>query len=227
MLRDNEVKRLEMLRSADPGSLNSTLPYAAYCLRTALIFHFGLAFNLVSTRATNRLDLEYFYYAPFCHVFSSKDRFHRKMASVIVQDQMFVSGDGLKADLADLARQQSSNASNASEADKTHGPPTNDGSITYQAWMKTSKAGFSDVAKEVASHLTPEESAKLFVRYQDISKSKSQSETPSIGMDDCDFIIMEHSVRLDGPCICGSPKLFKDCCGQKLDKKASGLPPAS
>ncbi len=77
-LRGNESERLEALRNALPGSINSTLPYTSYCLRAALIFHFGIAFALVSTRATNRLDLEYFYYAPFCHVFTSGRQFSPK-----------------------------------------------------------------------------------------------------------------------------------------------------
>jgi len=52
-------------------------PYAHYCLRTLLIFQAGLAFGLLSTRGTNRIDLEYLLYAHFGYVFCSNDKFHR------------------------------------------------------------------------------------------------------------------------------------------------------
>lgn len=55
-------------------------PYSHYCLRAMLIFNAGLAFGLVSTRATNRIDLEYLFYAHFGYVFCSNDKFHRTIA---------------------------------------------------------------------------------------------------------------------------------------------------
>jgi hypothetical protein len=114
-LRGDEPEKLEAIRGALPGSISSLMPYTAYCLRGALIFHFGIAFGLVSTRATNRLDLEYFYYAPFCHVFTSGDNFHRKMASMIAPEQMFVPGSILKADLLELSRQRAATESGDNE----------------------------------------------------------------------------------------------------------------
>jgi hypothetical protein len=216
-LRGHEIQRIESLRNASSGTFGSILPYTAYCLRTALIFHFGLAFGLVSTRATCRLDLEYFYYAPFCHVFSSSDNFHRKMASLILREQMFVSGDVLKADLGKLAIQRkASEPAQQDDAAQQYGPPENEESVTHQAWMKTMKPGFKDVAKDIANNLTPEVSAKMLKKYQQLMKTKTQSQPVSISMDDCEFMIIEHTVRADGPCICGGSKMFKDCCGQKM-----------
>lgn len=217
ILGESEAARIQAFRDVPPGSISSILPYTSYCLRAALIFHFGLAFGLVSTRATNRLDLEYFYYAPFCHVFSSGDKFHRKMASLILQERMFVTASVLKADLADLAKQRTEmeQTSRTKEA-REYGPPSNEASVTHQAWMRTMKPGFKDVAKDIASNLTPEASAALLKKFQQLIKDKPQSELPSISMEDCEFIIMQHSVRPNGPCICGSSKMFKDCCGQKL-----------
>jgi hypothetical protein len=215
-LRENEAARVQSFRDVPPGSISSVLPYTSYCLRAALIFHFGLAFGLVSTRGTNRLDLEYFYYAPFCHVFSSGDKFHRKMASLILQQCMFVTASVLKADLADLAKQRTAlEQTEHTEEGRSYGPPPNEASVTHQAWMRTMKPGFKEVAKDIANNLTPEVSAALLKKFQGLMKDKPQSELPSISMDDCEFMIMEHSVRPNGPCICGSSKLFKDCCGQK------------
>src|SRR6266566_8971960 len=92
-----------MTHTAKNGSLGKLAPYTAYCVRVALIFHFALAFNLISTRATNRIDLEYLYYAPFCHAFSSGDTFHRKTAQLVMPAQKYIDRDVLKKDLKDLA----------------------------------------------------------------------------------------------------------------------------
>ena len=217
VLHGNEPQRLEALRDAPPGSINAILPYTSYCLRAALIFHFGLAFALVSTRATNRLDLEYFYYAPFCHLFSSGDKFHRKMASLINNEKVFVEGSALKADLANLAKHRMMMESQGNaDGSRNSVPPSNEASITYQAWKDTMKPGFDKVAKDISSHLTPEISAKILKKYRQMMNNRHHSQAPSVSMEDCEFIIMEHSVRPDGPCICGSLKKFKDCCGQKL-----------
>src|ERR1700678_1312304 len=94
--------------------------------------------------------------------------------------------------------------------------PSNDVSVTYHAWKTTMKPGFEEVATDIGSHLTPETSAKMLKQYQQMMMSRPLSQNPSVSMEDCEFIIMEHSVRADGPCICGSVKMFKDCCGQKV-----------
>ena len=130
---------------------------------------------------------------------------------------MFVTGSVLKADLADLAKQRiAMEQTPQNEEAREYGPPSNEASVTHQAWMRTMKSGFKDVAKDIASNLTPEASATLLKKFQQLIKDKPQSEAPSVSMEDCEFIIMEHSVRPNGPCICGSSKMFKDCCGQKV-----------
>jgi hypothetical protein len=61
------------LHNSPNQSFQSLVPYTAHCVRVGLIFHFALVFGLIGTRSTNRIDMEYLYYAPFCHAFSSGD----------------------------------------------------------------------------------------------------------------------------------------------------------
>ena len=141
---------------------------------------------------------------------------------------MFIAREDLKADLARLAIlcRESDSAAHKNETEHS-GPPKNDASVTYRAWTKTLRPGFSEVAQKMSSQLTPEASAKMLKKFQDLIKTKGQSEPPSVSMDECEFMIMEHSVRFEGPCICGSQKMFKDCCGQKIvAAKHSGEQPA-
>src|SRR6266567_8479914 len=67
-----------------PFFMHAVVPYTVRCMRLALIFHFSLAFRLISTRSTNRLELEYLYYVPFCNVFSSGDALHQALVHCCV-----------------------------------------------------------------------------------------------------------------------------------------------
>src|SRR5208337_4578793 len=80
-------------------------PYAAHVFRVDMFFVNALAAGLISkpTRASNRVDIAYLYYLPFCMVFVSGDNLHRMTAPLFLQkDQVFVWVPDLKADLAKL-----------------------------------------------------------------------------------------------------------------------------
>jgi hypothetical protein len=79
--------------------LRDFAPYASYVLRLYLIFAFGISTGLVSTRASNAIDLEYLFYVPFCMVFSSADNFHQDMWAASAGRNSFVHGADLKEDL--------------------------------------------------------------------------------------------------------------------------------
>ena len=79
-------------------------PYAAHILRVELFFHIALGANLISsTRPSNKIDIAYLYYLPFCDLFVSSDKLHRTCAPLFMRlDQEFIWGLDLKADLAAL-----------------------------------------------------------------------------------------------------------------------------
>jgi len=115
-------------------------PYAHYCLRTMLIFQAGLAFGLLSTRATNRIDLEYLFYAHFGYVFCSNDKFHRTMSPYVLGEfQTFVDADVLKQDLKWLHDEWEGLSESEREQrayDYGSYPPQKSDSITHQLWVK-------------------------------------------------------------------------------------------
>lgn len=126
---------LSKIQKNSSFKLDTDLPYTSRCLRVALIFHFGLAFGLVSTRSTNRIDLEYLYYVPFCMVFSSGDLLHRDLIPFISKDQIFISRDVFKADLKGLAIWWTGLTAKEQEAERHRiGPPEFEASITHQTW---------------------------------------------------------------------------------------------
>ena len=76
-------------------------PYAHYCLTVLTAFYIALANGLIHAEQTERIDLEYLFYLPFCQVFSSDDAFHKQFAPIFLRAQQdFVEGDALKRDLA-------------------------------------------------------------------------------------------------------------------------------
>jgi hypothetical protein len=66
-----------------------------------LFFQIALGADLIGTaRVSNRTDIGYLFYTPFCHVFVSSDNLHRRCAPHFLRpDQSFAWGLDLKADL--------------------------------------------------------------------------------------------------------------------------------
>lgn len=81
--------------------LSKYTPYVAHVVSVELFFHFALAAQQIGTkRASNRIDIAYLYYLPFCHVFVSNDKLHRRCTPLFLRsNQEFVWGQELKNDL--------------------------------------------------------------------------------------------------------------------------------
>ena len=94
--------------------------YGYYCLKVYLIFWWALFSGLVGPRSTHCVDLHYLYELPFCRIFSSKDRFHKKFVPLLITDeQTFINGLDLKSDLKRIEEHVAS----LSEEDKTESFP--------------------------------------------------------------------------------------------------------
>ena len=76
-------------------------PYAAHVLTVEVFFQIALASNLISSiRASNRVDIAYLFYFPFCNVFVSSDKLHQRCAKAFLRpDQEFIWGPDLKSEL--------------------------------------------------------------------------------------------------------------------------------
>jgi len=71
---------LKRWKQAGGPSLQEFAPYAAYNLTVDLFFYLCLDAGLISSeRPSNRVDVAYLYYLPFCMIFTSGDKLHRKI----------------------------------------------------------------------------------------------------------------------------------------------------
>ena len=120
-------------------SLKSFAPYAAHVLAIEVFFYIAGASNLISRKkVTDKIDLTYLFYLPFCMVFVSSDHIHRRCAPLFMRsDQEFVWGPDLKGDLRNIDQY----FDNLPESEKEKGlyaiasrPPYDEDSIVTKLW---------------------------------------------------------------------------------------------
>jgi hypothetical protein len=81
--------------------LRSFTPYGHHCMKADLALIAAMDAQAVPHLASNFIDVQYLYYVPFCTIFVSDDRVHKRLAPLLLrEDQEFVQGTELKADLA-------------------------------------------------------------------------------------------------------------------------------
>lgn len=125
----------------DMSPLTDFAPYAAHVLTVDIFFRIAIENNLIkSNRPSNRVDIAYLYYLPFCHVFVSSDKLHRDCASHFMRkDQSFIWGLDLKRGLSKLEEHYNSLPNGEKEKGliniASH-PPLEIESIVLELWDK-------------------------------------------------------------------------------------------
>ncbi|MCK4825385.1 hypothetical protein KA005_57085, partial [bacterium] len=78
--------------------LKTFAPYASHVLSIEFFFYVAAASNLISRKkVSNKIDLSYLFYLPFCMIFVSSDHIHRRCARLFMRDdQEFIWGPDLK-----------------------------------------------------------------------------------------------------------------------------------
>jgi len=95
---------LERWSTTNHQPLTDYAPYAAHVLTVELFFQIVLAANLISSKTpSNRIDIAYLFNLPFCKLFVSSDKLHRRCTSLfLLNNQEFVWGPMLKNGLCQL-----------------------------------------------------------------------------------------------------------------------------
>ncbi len=89
--------------------LAEMFPYFVHCLKIELFFHVAVDKTLISPdRASNKIDITYLFYLPFCRFFMSNDKLHKRSSVLFLNaGQEFVDGAELKAGLQEICRHYS------------------------------------------------------------------------------------------------------------------------
>jgi len=136
-------------------------PYAYYCLKVELSFALGVVNKFpYFDRRTNKLDVEYCYYLPFCMVFTSGDKFLRDMAKVLLRpNQDFVWAPDLKNDLLRLGAENT--PINDPRVSRFRHPPENADSLVSRLCKKHARPAAVRKAELPIESISPEELAKM------------------------------------------------------------------
>jgi hypothetical protein len=171
--------------------------YAAHVLKVEIFFQIALAANLVSTeRASNRADIAYLFYLPFCHVFVSGDKLHRRCAKVfLTKQQDFVWAPDLKSDLARINTELSAK----SELERQEGlhriaphPPGDSTSLVVSLWKKHAPGAGADTEAKVPPD--PEAEKRLVEHLKSFSEAPTAADVANLPTDDLESVSIHRLV---------------------------------
>ena len=79
-------------------------PYAAHVIMVEVFFHISISRGFISgDRPSNKIDVAYLHYLPFCNIFISGDKLHRTITKLFLRrNQRFIWGPDLKLDLSKI-----------------------------------------------------------------------------------------------------------------------------
>lgn len=189
--------------------IKSFAPFAYHCLKVDTLFSIGLTQELISTRPTNRVDLEYLYYLPFCNVFTSNDKVHKNLIPLLLLPyQRFILGTELKADLKVIVDYL--NTLEVEEVRKfKNQPPIIADSFTFKLWKE-----FFDYPNKSNWNrdISLEELEMMKQRMNEFQEAMESDAIDFEGGDETEFIIKKSYLGKDDVCFCGSGKRVIDCC---------------
>jgi hypothetical protein len=93
------------------------------------------------------------------------------------------------------------------------GPPPFNASQTYLIWKRFMRPDYRE--RSLERKIPPEVGKKMSQHISNLMKNATTAGDENISLDDCTFVARKHLVRSDGPCICGSDKIFARCCGAR------------
>jgi hypothetical protein len=178
-----------------PSKTVDYAPYAAFVLTVEIFFQIAVAAGLISSeRPSNRTDIAYLFYLPFCMAFVSSDKLHRRCAPLFLRDdQEFIWGPDLKAGLKDL----NAHYLKLPESEREKGvikldghPPA--GSFVARLWDRHMRP---DYREQDEVPLDPGEQAKLVERLNAFRKQPPLGADEAGSADEHEMLSIERRIR--------------------------------
>jgi hypothetical protein len=149
-------------------------PYTAHILLVDLFFTIALGADLIGReRPTNRIDMSYLYYLPFCMVFTSRDKLHERTAPLFLDEgQLFLHGDDLKSDLRKLDEhyaQLPDEVKQRGVMSFAHYPPTEGDFLVSKLWDRLMRPEWRESAAHPNKPRSSEEDAKIIAEVNQIT----------------------------------------------------------
>jgi hypothetical protein len=201
------------LQSLDPDSLSRAAfqrwdihgrppiatyaPYTAHILLVDLFFMIALGADLVGReRPTNRVDMSYLYYLPFCMVFTSRDKLHERTVPLFLDEgQLFLHGDDLKSDLRKLDEhyaQLPDEVKQRGVMSFAHHPPIEGDFLISKLWDRLMRPEWRESAAQPRSPRSKEEDAKIIAEIDQITNAPSADRDYS--HDEIEAMVIQRSI---------------------------------
>jgi hypothetical protein len=172
-------------------------PYTAHLLLVDLFFTIALGADLIGReRPTNRIDMSYLYYLPFCMVFTSRDRLHERTAPLFFDEgQLFLRGDDLKADLRKLDEhyaQLPNEIKQRGVMSFAHYPPTEGDFLISKLWDELMRPDWRELASQPKESRSKEEDAKIIAEIDQVTNAPSANKDYS--HDEIEAMVIQRSI---------------------------------
>jgi hypothetical protein len=201
--KPEDLGRLVMERWRSQGSppIKEFAPYTAHMLLVDLFFCIGLGSDLIGReRPTNKIDIAYLYYLPFCMAFTSRDNLHERTAPLFLDaGQVFIRGDDLKADLTKL----DIHYSQLSEEEKLRGvmsfahyPPVEGEFLVSTLWDKLMRPDWREGPSRQHELEFEEDNAKIIAEMNELADSPRSSEQEFDPSKEPDAVLVQRKVPL-------------------------------
>lgn len=177
-------------------------PYAAYVLSIDLLFYIAAAKGLIAKeRPSNKVDLAYLYYLPFCNVFVSGDKLHARTAPLFLRkNQSFMLAKEFKEGLSEINQyflQYKDIIANVGVLQFTHYPPIKINTSIHKLWDKHCSK-WREKASCYSNVQPKDKSDSSLLKYLNDVKEKSKVIDQKIleTMDEADHLIITHMVSV-------------------------------
>lgn len=179
--------------------LSTYAPYTAHVLRVEIFFQVALGAGMIATgRPSNRIDISYLFYLPFSMIFVSSDRLHQRCAPIFLrQDQEFVWGEDLKADLKRINEHYLRLPDNEKEKGImkfARRPPPEASTLIHELWKR--HLNRSALEPDIPAERDPAKDKEMIEHLNKFNKAPAAPlGKPKIDSDDFDVVSIERLIQ--------------------------------
>lgn len=193
--------------AGSPADLAAFAPYATHVFKVDLLYLLGVARGFISAeRASNRADMAYLYYLPFCMVFTSGDRLHQRTAPLFMHDrQRFVPARDLKAALSEIDAYYDQLPDEVKQQGVMRFagyPPSALENIVTATWDELMRPDWRDIARaDEAKILEPDFVQKPLESAADLNELHASSRPitgaggADVGLDEADMVFVKKTIQ--------------------------------
>lgn len=194
-----EREVLQRWRALGMPTFAEFAPYAAFVVTIDLALYCGVSRGFISSeRASNKVDVAYLYYLPFCSVFTSGDRLHRMLAPQFLRDdQEFVEASDLKRDLHAIEAHYAGLPEDERERglDSIARTPPPVAELTTRLWDRY-LPGWNDVLSGRDEPMSDDVRRTILERTRRLGEAVRSGDTSPVSpADDVDGVMMQRRVR--------------------------------